>query len=1318
MNKKIRVTFAHHSYTLLPMNNLIDFFLAFNSSSPQPDKTIRDILASPCTHHLFLISPQPIPIKETNAWGKNISVLTIGHLHSTKLLRTIASKATSPYTVLYLSPHTLKLGYRALERFVQTAKQISNSPQRPLLIYSDHYDGAGIHPVIDYQAGALRDDFDFGSFLFLSSASIPQFLTLQPSSHYRFAAVYALRLFISTEGKIFHLREPLYTETETDLRASGQKQFDYVNPTGREVQLEMERACTSHLKRIDGWLAPDEFDELPADTDSYPVEASVIIPVRNRERTIAEAVQSALSQKTAFPFNVIVVDNHSTDGTASRLSKIKADGHMFVIRPQRTDLGIGGCWDLAIRSPHCGRYAVQLDSDDLYSSPDTLTRIVAAFKQQNAAMVIGSYRMVDFHLQTLPPGLIAHTEWTAENGRNNALRINGLGAPRAFRTHLLRRIGFPNTSYGEDYALGLAFSRRWRIGRIFDELYLCRRWEGNSDAALSIDRQNRNNLYKDSLRTIELQARQALNRRWKHCPDEGEIDLFFKEQLRTWEEVEERFDDLHKKVLTRNLAVNDDLKLSVQHNPARIVSTGARTDKQSIKERACFLCDHNRPASQRALPILGNLQVLVNPYPILPNHLTLPTRRHTPQDVRLLAPHLTRLASLLPHYLIFYNGPRCGASAPDHAHLQAGRRGIVPLERDWRLYATHLTRLFPVSPDECAPFEESGTACEAPFGIYQLTGYACPAFIVISEDHAEARPRLLEKLLDALPVCKGQDEPDVNLLAWKQPATPALVGHIVTAVFVRRKHRPDCYHASGTGQMLISPGAIDMGGLLITPRQADFDRLTASKARNILREVSITENELASIARKLHPAPRRAGLHAITPSLKEILVKDVRVGIMNAPQADFTLNGLFTAKGETITGVQHAVCVDGGINWNGNIYSELLFTPLSEEATFTLPAVTIGVNFHWQRNEAQTFRGRLRLIVDEEKLVIINELPVEEYLESVISSEMNANSPMELLKAHAVISRSWVYSQMMHCQSGERQTDSFNFSRHGNEIIRWHDHADHTLFDVCADDHCQRYQGITHAALPSVKEAVKSTRGQVLTDGEGNLCDARFSKCCGGATERYSAAWEDKDFPYLQPVRDDDPATSLPDLTIEATAETWIRTSPPAFCHTQDAQLLSSVLQGYDLDTTPDFYRWEVTLTQAEARQLIEERTGLQFGGIRDLQPVERGASGRLIRLRVVGEERQLIVGKELEIRRLLSPTHLFSSAFIVERQDVSADGLPARFHLIGAGWGHGVGLCQIGAAVMASKGFSYQEILKHYYKDAQRHQSPAAPQHKAHKVL
>ena len=435
-------------------------------------------------------------------------------LRETQTLRDIADAVSEKFILIYTKDHPLEMGMFALDRIISVAEDTGAD-----MVYADHYEvvtdaqGQSLrrkHPLIDCQKGALRDDFDFGSVLVFRTTSFRRAVRAM-ETEYKWAALYDLRLRMK---KIVHINEYLYTEIETDTRKSGEKQFDYVDPRNRAVQIEMEQACTEHLRRIGAWLEPvfKEPDIREFGVQEYPVTASVIIPVFNRIRTVKDAVESALSQKCDFPFNVIVVDNHSTDGTTALLEELAAaDDRLVHVVPAKYDLGIGGCWNLAVHHQMCGEYAVQLDSDDVYSGPDTLTKIVTAFREQKCAMVVGTYQMTDFQMNPIPPGVIDHKEWTEDNGRNNALRINGLGAPRAFWTPLLRTINLPNTSYGEDYALGLRISREYRIGRIYDVLYCCRRWEGNSDAALDIERVNANNLYKDRIRTWELEAR--MNRR-------------------------------------------------------------------------------------------------------------------------------------------------------------------------------------------------------------------------------------------------------------------------------------------------------------------------------------------------------------------------------------------------------------------------------------------------------------------------------------------------------------------------------------------------------------------------------------------------------------------------------------------------------------------------------------------------------------------------------------------------------------------------------------------------------------------------------------
>ncbi len=805
---------------------------------------------------------------------------------NTRTIRYIAETATAPYTLLYIKYDTLQLGYHALTRLLTIAED-----SQALMMYSDHMtigarskeQGAKENqkaeqsscsllpapcPLIDYQLGSVRDDFQMGSVLLFRTEVLKEYVAQENLHNYQFAALYDLRLFISRKQLPLHIDEFLYTEVERDTRLSGEKQFDYVDPRNRSRQVEMERACTRHLRALNAYLHGDEYDEVNLSEGEFAVEASVIIPVRNRERTIEDAIRSALSQETSFPFNVIVIDNHSTDGTTEIIERVKSeelrvkseelrvknksnnpedksnsDSSLFTLHsslihliPDRNDLGIGGCWNMAVHHPQVGRFVVQLDSDDLYSSPHTLQRMVDAFYAEGAAMVIGSYRMCDFQLNTLPPGLIDHREWTLQNGRNNALRINGLGAPRAFFTPVLRELQIPNTSYGEDYALGLMISRRYRIGRIFDEVYLCRRWEGNSDAALSQDKINKNNTYKDHLRTLEIKARQQLNQLWQHIVTEEEIDAFFQRELQEWPEAAERYKALEEvkseelRVKSEELRVKNesnkqgsegisdpslftlhsslqssDSSLFTLHssfisqwNPARIVSTGAAIDKKSISERPCFLCDNNRPKEQHKLMTEKHYQILVNPYPILPQHFTIPMRRHTPQSIYSSFGTLRRMAWNMPKHIVFYNGPLCGASCPDHMHLQAGSRGIVPLERDWTMYEKNLRKLYPLTGEQMASMEEAGNVGSRP-GLYLLEGYACPVFVIRSLP-AESDSILCQRVYKALPVVGDEAEPRLNIVCWRQEGTSSRPDEIVTLIFPRSKHRPDCYYAEKTSR--------------------------------------------------------------------------------------------------------------------------------------------------------------------------------------------------------------------------------------------------------------------------------------------------------------------------------------------------------------------------------------------------------------------------------------------------------------------------------------------------------------------------------------
>lgn len=1210
--------------------------------------------------------------------------IVVDRLESSNTVSSIAENTDADYVIICTKATPIRWGLYALERFLRTADDTG-----AVMVYSDHYSvqegKLEKHPVIDYQAGSLRDDFDFGSLWLVKAQNLLDYAAQQDRQEYQFAGLYDLRLYLSRVGEIFHINEFLYTEDELDTRKSGEKQFDYVNPRNREVQIEMEKACTHHLEKV-GALVDTNFYRLPDfDEQEFEYEASVIIPVFNREKTIADAVKSALSQKTSFKFNVIVVNNHSTDRTGEILSEIaheleerndKQAGRLIQIVPDRNDLGIGGCWNMAINSDHCGKFAVQLDSDDLYSSPKTLQKIVDAFHKQKAAMMIGSYRMCDFDLNTLPPGLIDHKEWTEDNGCNNALRINGLGAPRAFFTPLVRQIQFPNTSYGEDYALGLVFSRRYRIGRIYDELYLCRRWGGNSDAALSIDKVNANNLYKDRLRTMELKARQQMLQGKADIMEDSSISRFFNRQMEKWADARHRFRDL-KHVETHQLS--DQLK--VQWNPARIVSTGAKIDKKTLGDRPCFLCDKNRPKEQISKQIDERFLLLVNPFPILPVHFTIPARKHQPQSIYKNYGEMHRFLSLHSELMVFYNGPKCGASAPDHLHFQAGTSGILPLQANWQRLSRNLTDIISLNDDE---------------KIALIHDFVVPAFVIISksEDSDEA---LFQRLYKSMPVRGDETEPMMNIIAWRKG------DEYISVVIPREKHRPEAYFAEGDAQMMVSPGALDMSGLIITPREEDFRKLTEESATAILQECGVSTDKMNSIVTKLK-ASKEAELQVGTSALYSYDKEpEVKVGIVSGQKIHFSLNKPYLAKGETVIGEQEVEFSEGGVLWNGNQYSSLTFHPQSADASFSLSDVTIGVNFHWERKETQTFLGTLRFVVESDKICAINELPVEKYLESVISSEMSATSSLELLKAHAVISRSWLLAQMKKRRDvAESGNNFFSFTKKEDMLIRWYDREDHTIFDVCADDHCQRYQGITKETSPHVAEAIRQTKGQVLLDGD-EICDARFSKCCGGVTEEFQYCWEDTPKNYLTAVRDIALGieSTLPNLTNEEEAEKWIRFNPPAFCNTQDKRILSQVLNDYDQETV-DFYRWKVTLTQEKLQQLIADRLKMDLGSILDMKSVERGTSGRISKLQIIGTEKTFTIGKELEIRRALSDSHLLSSAFIVDKYDIDEQGVPQRFELIGAGWGHGVGLCQIGAAVMGEEGYLYDAILLHYYQGAE----------------
>ena len=760
----------------------IDCFIPY-SDVETVKQNVEQFKASDKVNHIFLLAHDA-----TLPQIEGCSVLFIDTLESSATLRQMALVAKSDYVAVYGKFLPIKVGYGAIDRVLTIAESVDAG-----MLYSDHYamkEGVLTKaPVIPYQKGSVRNDFDFGSLRFVKTSLLKACADQYRDMQWKAAGMYELTLFVSRQTEpVFYINEYLYTEDETDLRKSGDKQFDYVDPRNREVQIEMEQVCTDHLKQIDAYISAEDVTDLALDGGSFPVEASVIIPVKNRERTVEDAIMSAMSQKTTFNYNIIVVDNHSTDGTTQIVNRLaNYDPRVIHIVPDREDLGIGGCWNRAIQDPRCGRFAIQLDSDDLYSRESTLQMIVDKFYNERCAMVIGSYRMCDFNLRTLPPGTIDHKEWTDENGRNNALRINGLGAPRAFYTPLLRQIGVPNTSYGEDYALGLAFSRKYKIGRIFEVVYLCRRWEGNSDAALSPEKVNQNNYYKDMLRTLEITTRQKLNQYWKGRATQQDADAFFQAQLIDWPEVGERYRNLN--VQTKSFAFGGKT-YTVQHNPGRIVSTGAKIDKDTIRHRACFLCDINRPSVQHGLALNDRFQLLVNPFPILKQHFTIVLRKHSPQQIEPYYSDMLDFADRLDRMFIFYNGPFCGASAPDHMHFQAG------------------------------PKEQLPNACLTKY--YELRAKNKDEMMI-----------LFRKVYDSFPVITGELEPRINVLTWKEN------DEWVSIVIPRTKHRPSCYEAEGEEKMLVSPGALDMSGLMIIPRAEDFNRLNSELVESIIKECGV-----------------------------------------------------------------------------------------------------------------------------------------------------------------------------------------------------------------------------------------------------------------------------------------------------------------------------------------------------------------------------------------------------------------------------------------------------------------------------------------------
>jgi glycosyltransferase involved in cell wall biosynthesis len=762
--------------------------------------------------------------------------------------------------IRHLSPFLKKLSSRFLF-VVDSQKEIkltANSINRLLtatekkcagVIYSDFIGKRGNkltpHPLIDYQQGSIRDDFDFGHLFLFSGvaikAALQKYGSLPADAN---IALYDLRLKVSIDYPIFHVPEFLYTVIDKNVKPlKGRSdrvgnRFAYATDKNIIQQKNMEKAATNYLKLTGAYLEA-RTQKAPRTNDFFPVEASIIIPVLNRKRTIREAIQSALTQRTSFDFNIIVVDNHSTDGTTGIIKQLaEKQERIKHIIPERHDLGIGGCWNEAIYSAHCGRFAIQLDSDDLYNSPQTLQNIVDSLHKGNYVLVIGAYTIVDQRLKKIPPGLIDHKEWTKTNGHNNLLRVNGLGAPRAFATSIVREIGFPNVSYGEDYAVALRISREYQIGRIYKSIYLCRRWRENTDAYPSIEKQNRNDFYKDELRSMEIKARQILNKKKKELANrtfskysrgkqKSLTNLclnLLEEQKKSWPGLAHSYQDLAN-VRTRSISCGSYI-VDLQFNPQRAVSSGAAVDRESIKNRPCFLCIDNFPAQQQGILYREDYLILCNPAPIFDKHFTIVNLRHQPQAIAASLISLMNLAcDLAPGFTTFYNGPACGASAPDHLHLQAIPTNTLPF----------MEMFYNISPIK----EISG--------VKFCTGEKLNRAVVIMS--GKSRKSLQEQLNRLIKITQkitsSNSEPMLNVLCTYEDNTWRLI------IFLRQKHRPDAFFLEGEKRIFVSLGAIDMAGVIITPMEVDFYRLDATAIRDIYREVSLNQDKLHKIVEEL-----------------------------------------------------------------------------------------------------------------------------------------------------------------------------------------------------------------------------------------------------------------------------------------------------------------------------------------------------------------------------------------------------------------------------------------------------------------------------------
>lgn len=765
---------------------------------------------------------------------------------SAKSIKNISSylkKLSDKYLMMIDAEKEISMNRFSLRRMLQILEN-----DKVGIVYSDFTlrEGKKLiqHPLIDYQLGSIRDDFNFGHVLIFSCPVVKSVLQKYgslPSA--TDVALYDLRLKVSADHEIVHVRKFLYTVAEKKQKKTQKSvrkpeaHFSYVAKENFLRQKKLEKIATNHLRRIGVYLSL-RTKRLDKEKNDLLWKASIVIPVLNRKKTIAEALTSALEQKTDFPFNIIVVDNHSTDGTTDILKKFATKyPHIHHLIPARRDLGIGGCWNEAIYSSYCGRYVVQLDSDDLYSFPDTLQKIVNALRKGRYAMVVGSYTIVNEQLKKIPPGLINHKEWTQSNGHNNLLRVNGMGAPRAFDVSVIRRFGFPNVSYGEDYAIALRISREYKTGRIYENLYWCRRWKDNTDAVLSVEKKNHNDFYKDGLRTVEIEARKLANSerfpmddRRIYAEYKGSKDLslvslcqsLYDSQKISWSRLADVCRDLAG-VQSRKLY--GDNKVYLQYNPARAQNSGAAVDEASIRKRPCFLCQDNLPQEQKGILYKNQYLILCNPAPIFKNHFTIVSLKHKPQDIASSIDWLLNVSADMAGYAIFYNGPACGASAPDHLHFQAVPGKALPFLNDVQ---------------GLLPFENKPSI---KYG--RLAEYNRSVVLLESKNADKLKLQFLSLLKTARKIMKTDDEPMVNVISDYNSRGWRLT------VFLRRKHRPDVYFVKGDKRIFVSPGSVDMAGVVITPLLENYQRLDYNAIRDIYREVSLPESMMHAILKEL-----------------------------------------------------------------------------------------------------------------------------------------------------------------------------------------------------------------------------------------------------------------------------------------------------------------------------------------------------------------------------------------------------------------------------------------------------------------------------------